>query len=71
MDNVLYKGLSTYYDTLFKSGYLPFTAVKNLIILDYLTDLLNDPDFYIVANPCEQGIANRLYKCLIQNNCLI
>lgn len=71
MDSVLFKVLSTYYDTIFKSGYLPVDTIRKILVLEYLTELTNDPDYYLEATPCEQGIVKELYKCILENNCLL
>lgn len=67
----LYKALSTYYDTLFQTGYLSQKKVNQLLVLNFLVELQNDPDYYLVTNSCEQGIVNKLYNCIVENNCLI
>lgn len=71
MVNNLYKAISTYYDTIFQSGYMSQRKVNELLVLKFLVDLKTDPDYLLYATPCEQGLVNRLYDCLVQNNCLI
>lgn len=71
MDNILYKAISTYYDTIFQSGYMPIEKVNELLVLEFLIDLTSDPDFLLYATSGEQGLANRIYDCIVQNNCLM
>lgn len=67
----LYKAISTYYDTIFQSGYLPQKRLNELLVLDFLNELTSDPDYLLYSTSCEQGLVNKLYDCLVQNNCLI
>lgn len=67
----LYKAISTYYDTIFQSGYMSMRKVNELLVLDFITELVADPDYLLMATPCEQGIVNKLYDCIVTNNCLI
>ena len=67
----LYKAISNYYDAIFQSGYMSKEKVKELLVLDFLVSLKTDPDYLLYATSCEQGLVNRLYNCLVQNNCLI
>lgn len=67
----LNNALNTYYDTIFKTGYMSIKQVQNLFILDFLIDTISDPDYLLYATPYEQGLANELYNCIVQNNCLI
>lgn len=67
----LYKAISTYYDTIFQTGYMSAMKVEELLVLDFLVELTSDPDFFLYATPCEQGQVNKLYDCIVTNNCLI
>jgi hypothetical protein len=67
----LYKAIGTYYDTIFQSGYMSMKKVNELLVLDFLTELQSDPDYLLYATPAEQGLANKIYNCIVENNCLI
>lgn len=71
MDNfILYKMLSNYYSILDNIGYVPINKVKQLVVLDFLTELVNHPDYYLYASDCHQNIANNLGCSIVNNNCL-
>jgi hypothetical protein len=53
MDNcVVDKLLTNYYDLLSITGYAPINTLKQLIVMDFLQDLTNHPDYYLLANDC-------------------
>lgn len=67
----LYKALTTYYDTLVKTGYMSMGRVLDLLVLDFLTELVFNPDYPLLITKEKQGIVNKLYRCATNNNCLI
>ena len=67
----LYNTVLNYYKVLSETGYLPIKVTKNILVLDFLKGLMDDPDFLLIATCEEQALACNLYKCLMQNNCLI
>ena len=71
MVDEFYKAISTYYDVISQSGYMPIKKTQELIVMSFLYDLLADPDYLFMATECEQGIVNKLYNCLTEKNCLI
>lgn len=67
----LYNTLINYYETLFKTGYISPHKLKEILVLDYLTEFMCDPDYLLVTTSCERGIVNQLYNFVTTNNCLI
>lgn len=71
MDEILYSTINRYYDTLIKTGYIPIGTVNKLIILDFISELTEDPSFSFFATDCDNCIISKLYECVTNNNCLI
>lgn len=70
MDN-LYNALVTYYETLFKSGYMSVKKPKELLVLMFLVEFMQDPDYLLITTSKERGIVNQLYNNIVTKNCLI
>ena len=71
MDDILYKGFSTYYDVITTTGYLPINRTLSLLVLDYLNDIVLNEDYLFITEPDEQDKINALYNCITKNNCLL
>lgn len=67
----LYKALITYYETLFKSGYMSVLKPKELLVLMFLIEFMQDPDYLLITTSKERGIVNQLYNNIVTKNCLI
>lgn len=67
----LYKIISMYFDTIVKTGYLPLSTVEGVFIVDFLEELVNDPDFLLYATCEQKEWAENLINCVKQNNCLL
>lgn len=63
----LYEALTTYYETLFKTGYVCLYKTKQLLILDFLTDFINDSDYLFVTSANERGKVTQLYDFITNN----
>lgn len=63
--------IDNYYDAIFQTGYMSQEKVNQLLVLDFLVSLKTDPDYLLIVNPTEKGIVNKLYNCIVENNCLI
>ena len=71
MDNfVLNEMLTNYYNVLENVGFISANKTKQLIIIEFLTELVNHPDYYLFATECQQDVVNKLYNCIIENNFL-
>lgn len=67
----LYRALVNYYEVLFKTGYMSIYKAKELIVMDFLLELMRDPDYLIITTSHERGTINKLYNLITTNNCLI
>lgn len=66
----LYKVISTYFDTVKKTGYVPLRTVKGVFVIDFLEELVNDQDFLIYATCEQKELVERLINC-VKQNCLL
>lgn len=66
----LYKVISTYFDTIKKTGYVPLRTVKGVFVIDFLEELVNDQDFLIYATCEQKELVERLINC-VKQNCLL
>ena len=70
MDEIVYSALNKYYDVLGKTGYLPDSTVRKLLLLSFYKDfvfsdyrgLLSKEDYYLIE---------RALNCLYGSDCLI
>lgn len=66
----LYKVISTYFDTIKKTGYVPLRTVKGVFVIDFLEELVNDQDFLIYATCEQKELVEKLINC-VKQNCLL
>lgn len=66
----LYKVISTYFDTIKKTGYVPLKTVKGVFVIDFLEELVNDQDFLVYASCEQKELVERLINC-VKQNCLL
>lgn len=67
MDKLIFEILNNYYAAVSKTGYIPFKSVEKILILDFLSDLID----YENEISCEDRyLISKLYNCIIENNCL-
>lgn len=67
----LLQALDNYYEVIKKTGYIPLNTIKKLIVLSFIDDLICDPEYSILASCEQKQFINKLYECLINNNCLL
>lgn len=68
MDKLLFEAINNYYGTAVKTGYLPLSTIKKLIVLDFVSDLVNEEH----EISCEDRyLISKLYNCITENNCLL
>lgn len=66
----MFKMFDSYFQTLTKTGYLPINISLNLLLLDFIEQVVNDKD-YLLISTCEQREKlHKLQKCLTKANCL-
>lgn len=70
VSKALYELLKKYYDTISTTGYLPNTSVKKLLILLFFEELVKEPDYVFTMDCINDCELNKIYECLIDNNCL-
>lgn len=67
----LNSSIKNYYDTLTKTGYVNNNYLRNLLVLDFVMSLFCDPDYLLFTTVEEQGIVNKLYTFVTENNSLL
>jgi hypothetical protein len=70
MDEFVYNSLSTYYNTLEKTGYLSYDNVYKLLLLVFYKDFVYG-DFRGVLNEKDYSMIERALYCLFGTTCLI
>ena len=67
----LYNMINNYYDALTLTGYVNKQHIKKILALDFVINMLSDPDYLLFTTTQQQGIINKLYTCITENNNLI
>lgn len=70
MERLVYDGLSTYYNTLEKTGYLPFTNAVKLLVLSFYKDFVYH-DYRGMLSRDDYHYIETALDCLYGSTCLI
>jgi hypothetical protein len=64
----LYDIIKSYFYNTSVTGYLPLKESKKVIILDFINDIITDPDYLLVTDKQQETNVFNLYIYLLKNN---
>lgn len=67
----LYNMINNYYNALAVTGYVDRQHINKILTLDFIINILSDPDYLLFTTTEQQGIINKLYTCITENNNLL
>lgn len=67
----LYNIINNYYNALTVTGYVDRQHINKILTLDFIINILSDPDYLLFTTTEQQSIINKLYTCITENNNLL